>query len=325
MKKILITGGLGFIGYHLAKKFLNDNHEVIIFDAFASYNPPDKSAYLPYLNVRLADLDDRAQIIRGDIRDTNHLTGILKEHRPEIFINLAAVPLATASDQMTREAVEVNLDGVVSILDAIRSSDCVERFVYTSTSFVYGNFKKHPAAENHPTEPIDVYGGTKLAGEVLTKSFGRRFGIEHTIVRPSAAYGPTDANRRVTQIFLENALNGRPLVLHDHGSSRVDFTYIKDLAEGFALAAFSPGAKNETFNITRGEGRTIRDLAEILKNLIPGVEVVEQPSGEIRPERGSLDISRAKKLLGYSPRYSLEKGMAEYVKYVRDTGIGLKK
>ena len=323
MKKVLIIGGLGFIGYHLSRELLQAGHKITLYDTFTSYHTSEKSVYLPYLNIRLADLNDRAEIIKGDVRDTNHLINTIREQKIEILINLAAVPLAIASNQMTHEAIEVNLNGIVSILNAIRATDSVERFVYTSSSFVYGNFLKVPVAEDHPTEPMDVYGGTKLAGEVLTKSFGKKFGIEYTIIRPSAAYGPTDSNRRVTQIFLENALSGKPLILHDEGMGKVDFTYIKDLATGFALAATSPNAKNETFNITRGEGRTMRELSDILKKLMPTVTMIERPSEEVRPKRGALEISKAKKLLGYAPQYSLEKGMEEYLNYVKNSKIRL--
>ncbi|MFH0798849.1 MAG: NAD-dependent epimerase/dehydratase family protein [Pseudomonadota bacterium] len=320
-KKILINGGVGFIGYHLSKKLLDDGHDVVIYDAFINYIPADKSTYALYLHARLADLDKRVEIIRGDIKDVDHLIKTIKEHRPEVLINLAAVPIATASNEMPWELIEVNLEGTIAILDAIRSTDSVRRFVYTSSSFVYGNFKKEPADENHITEPIDIYGGTKLAGEILTKTIGKKFGIEYTIIRPSAVYGPTDANRRVTQIFVENALSGKPLILHDGGSGRLDFSCVMDVADGFALAALSPKARNETFNITCGEGRSMRSFAEILQRLVPGVKIIERPSDDIRPERGALDISKARRLLGYNPKYPLEKGMEEYVRYVKDSGI----
>ncbi len=319
--KIIITGGAGFIGYHLTKNLVKKGHTVVIYDCFTSYIPEDKSIYLPYLQIRLKELKEIAEIIKGDIRDTELLIKTIREHKPEVLINLAAVPIATTSNQMSQEAIGMNLNGVTSILDAIRSTDSVRRFVYISSSFVYGNFQSDPADENHINEPIDVYGGTKMAGEVLVKSFGRRFGIEYTIIRPSAVYGPTDTNRRVSQIFLENAMKGKPLVLHNGGLGKVDFTYATDAAEGFALAATLPAAKNEVFNITRGEGRSMKEFADILKKLLPNVKTEEKPPDEIRPERGSLDISKARKLLGYNPKYSLEDGMKEYVAYVKKTGI----
>ena len=320
-KKILITGGAGFIGYFLTKNLLAKGHEVIIYDAFLNYIPPLKSHYPYYLEYRLRDLQDKASIVRGDIRHRGELVKTLKEFRPEIIIHLAAIPVATVSDQHSEDATQINLGGTATILEAIRAMGFVKRFVYASSSFVYGNFIRDSADENHPTSPIDVYGATKLSGEILTKGFGRRFGIEYVIVRPSAVYGPTDANRRVTQIFVEKALRGEPLTLYNGGQDRVDFTYIDDVVQGFSLAALQPEARNETFNITHGEGKSAEELANILKKLVPGTKTIIEESTEIRPKRGTLDISKAKKILGYQPQYPLEEGMKKYVEFIKSTGL----
>lgn len=315
---VLITGGAGFIGYHLTKKFVQEGHKVVIFDAFINFVQPGDNRYLPYLHQRLAELHQIATVIRGDTRDTKHMMEVLAEYKPEIVVNLTAIPIATISNQISREAHEININGIMSILDAIRFAGNVKRFVYTSSSFVYGNFVTDPATEEHPLEPIDVYGGTKLAGEVLTKSFGRRFGIEYAIVRPSAVYGATDANRRVTQIFVENALRGEPLTLHDGGAGRVDFTYIDDVVNGFFLVATHPAAANEIFNITAGQGRSMKEFADILSNLIPNVKTVVKPAEEVRPNRGSLSVEKARRMLGYNPTHTLEIGMAKYVPFVKE-------
>ncbi len=126
----------------------------------------------------------------------------------------------------------------------------------------------------------------------------------------------------MSQIFVEKALTGQPLTLHNGGKDKVDFTYVADAAQGLALAALSPQAKNETFNITAGRGRSAEEFAQILNKLIPGgIKTVIQPTDEKRPLRGSLDITKAKKLLGYQPKYQLEKGLKEYVEYILSTGL----
>ena len=261
-------------------------------------------------------------VVRGDTRNLSGLISALKESRqPEVVIHLAAIPLATASNQFSEDAIQINLNGTVTLLEAIRVTPSVKRLVFASSSFVYGNFHYAPADEEHPTDPIDVYGGTKLAGEALIKGFARRFGIEFVIIRPSAVYGPTDANRRVTQIFVENAILGRSLILHGGGRSQLDFTYCEDTAHGFVLASLHPEAANEVFNITRGEGRSIKELADIISRLVPGTRIDERPADETRPERGALDISKARQLLGYEPRYSLEEGMERYVAFVQKSGV----
>jgi len=321
MTGIFITGGVGFIGYYVSKELVTQGHQVTAYDAFLNYIDPVKSNYHAYLDMRLRDLGDRIRVVRGDTRHLVGLIAALKESQPEVVIHLAAIPLATASNQFSEEAIQINLNGTVTMLEAVRVTPSVKRVVFASSSFVYGDFRYEPADEDHPTDPIDVYGGTKLAGEALVKGVGRRFGIEFVIVRPSAVYGPTDANRRVTQIFVENAILGRPLVLHDGGRSRVDFTYCEDTAHGVVLAALHPAAANEVFNVTRGEGRSIKELAEIIARLVPGTCTDERPAGEPRPERGALDISKARRLLGYEPRYSLEEGMERYVAFVQQSGL----
>ncbi len=322
MKKILIAGGAGFIGYFTTKELLQDGHQVIIYDNFSNYIPPQEGHYPFYLQKRLKDIQNEVELVRGDVRDKTLLAKTIKQTKPEVVINLVAIPIAKASNLFFEDALQINLNGHIALLGAMRTVDSVQRFIYTSSSFVYGHFQYEPANENHPTQPIDIYGGTKLSCEILTKSYSERFGVEYTIIRPSAVYGPTDANRRVSQIFVEKALTGQPLTLHNGGKDKVDFTYVADAAQGLALAALSPQAKNETFNITAGRGRSAEEFAQILNKLIPGgIKTVIQPTDEKRPLRGSLDITKAKKLLGYQPKYQLEKGLKEYVEYILSTGL----
>ena len=321
--KVLITGGTGFIGYNIVKELLKSGDEPIIYDSFLNYTPPSKSNYQTYLKIRLKEIGGKVDIIQGDIRNKAYFIQILEKYKPEAVMNLAALPIATISNKFSEEAFEINLHGIVNILESIKKVDFVKRFIYTSSSMVYGDFKYSPTDENHPLSPIDIYGGTKVSGEILTKVYNKQYGLCYTIIRPSAVYGPTDANRRVTQIFVENALTNKPLVLHNGGESKLDFSYVEDVAHGFVLALKSKKAENEIFNITRGEGRSLKELAEIIKKIVPDVKIdyKENPKDEKRPERGALDISKAKKLLGYKPKYSLERGMEKYIEFVKNSGI----
>lgn len=319
--KVFIVGGAGFIGYFVTKQLLTRGDEVVVYDTYLNYVPPLQSHYPQYLSKRLEDLNDYVRFVRGDIRHRGLLEVTLKEVKPEVVIHLAAIPIASICNRFSEGAFQINLNGTVNLLEAIRNCDTVSRFVYASSSFVYGDFHYVPTDEQHPTSPIDIYGGTKLSGEVLTKAFGKKFGVGYTIIRPSAVYGPTDANRRVSQIFVENALQGKPLILHNGGTDKLDFTYVEDTALGFVLATAAPQAENETFNITRGEGRSLKEFAQILSDLIPGVSTVEQQPDEIRPQRGALDITKARNLLDYHPKYSLEEGLRKYVDFVRESGV----
>lgn len=317
MKKVFITGGAGFIGHNIVKELYGLGHEVAVYDSFATYFPEAKNEYLNNLRVRLGEIQDKAKIIRGEINNFALLLKSVKEFRPDVVIHLANIPVSIASNRFSKEAIEINLGGTVNIIDAVRSVDCVKRLVYASSSYVYGDFQYEPVDENHPFSPIDVYGATKVASEFLIRGIGKRFNLEYVIIRPSAVYGPTGSNGAVSQIFLENAILGKPLKLNNGGAARLDFTYVTDTAHGFVLAATSPTAANQIFNITRGEGRSLKEFTEILKKYVPGLKVDEVPQIEPIPKRGSLDISKAGKILGYQPKYSLEDGIKEYYNFLK--------
>ncbi len=321
--KILITGGAGFIGSFIAKNLVEQGDEVAVFDNFLNFINPVKSHYPVYLQYRLKHILNGIEIIRGDVRNKALVLSALKRFKPQRVIHLAAVPLANISNKFSEEIFDINMNGTMSVLEAIRECGFVDRFLFTSSSTVYGDFEYIPADEKHPTNPINLYGGTKLSGEILTKVFCRMLKIDYTIIRPSTVYGPTDANRRVSQILVENALMGKPLTLHGGGLSKLDFSFIEDTAQGFCLAIKSDKAANQTFNITCGNARSLKELTEILENIIPGLKVTteELPEGEKRPERGTLDISKAKKLLGYKPKYQLEDGLKIYIDFIKKEGV----
>ena len=322
METILITGGAGFLGSHVARQLVGMGYRVVIYDSFVQYVSPLESAYQAAMDDRFKDLLDQVTVIRGDTANKADLRRCVVAYRPNRIIHLAALPIADLSNVHSEEARNTIVYGTVNVLETIRDVEFVERFVYASSSMVYGDFQYAPADEEHPKSPKDIYGGSKLAGEIMTQSFARRFDIPYTIVRPSALYGPTDVNLRVSQIFLENALAGRELILHNGGTSRLDFTYVTDAAEGVVLATFASAAENEVFNITRGEGRSLIEYVEILKDHFPDLQTIEQPADVVRPERGALDISKARKLLGYEPKVALEEGLQLYVDYVRGGMIG---
>jgi len=320
IKKVFITGGCGFIGSYLARKLLNQGFELLLFDAFMNYIDPFESNYQFFLKARMEGLRDKARIERGDIRVQKRMQQIMNEWQPEAVIHLAALPSAKEATQYPTEALQINVDGTLSVLEGIKACGSVQRFIFTSSSFVYGNFKRAVADEEHPTDPIDVYGGTKLTGEILTKAYAKQHGFEYVIVRPSAVYGFGDCNRRVSQILIDNALHGRPLILHGGGRSKIDFTYVTDVAEGFSKALTVPAAANQTFNITRGNARMVREFALEVQKHFPKAELVEKPADTSRPERGTLCIQKARQLLAYDPKVDIEQGIAEYVAQLKARG-----
>jgi nucleoside-diphosphate-sugar epimerase len=319
-ERVFITGGTGFIGSHVTRLFVDAGDEVVVYDSSRSYISPLVSKTYPLmLQKRLEKLAGIIKIFEGDIRDFTYLSHVLTEYQPHRIIHLAALSIADKANLYPQEAVSVNYNGTTNVLCAMRSLKNVKKFVNISSSMVYGDFIHSPCREDHPLNPREVYGATKLGAENIVRAYGIRFGIPYCIVRPSAVYGPTDTNHRVTQLFVERALKRDPLILHNGGKSRLDFTFIEDLAMGIFLAAKSD-IDGETFNLTRGEGRTLKELADIIASHIPGTQCEyrdDNEGHERRPERGAMDISKAKKLLGYNPKYSLEEGMAKYINFFK--------
>ncbi|MFC1824275.1 NAD-dependent epimerase/dehydratase family protein [Thermodesulfobacteriota bacterium] len=316
--KILITGGAGFIGSFICRQLLEVGCQPVVYDAFIQYVSPFESFYQKYLEYRFKGIKEKVIFERGDTRDKNDLRRVVHKYRPSAIIHLAALPIADMSFTHPEETVGSIINGTVNVLDIVSEVDFVQRFVYASSSMVYGDFIEIPATEDHPKAPKDIYGGTKLAGEILTETYSRRYGIKHTIVRPSAVYGPTDVNRRVSQIFLENAFKGKKLSLHGGGESALDFTYVDDAARGFVLATLSPEGENQVFNITRGEGRTLRNFVDILKEYFSDLEIEMKSLEFYRPKRGALSVEKANKLLGYSPEYALEDGIEKYIQFFKE-------
>lgn len=322
MKEVIfVTGGLGFIGSYTCRRLVKQNYRVVVYDLFKSFvSPLTSSRHSDNLQERLKLLQGKIKIIEGDIRDAKKLSQAILSTKPDRVIHFAGLPIADVSDQFPDEAISINFQGTANLLQAIVDlKPTLKRLVNISSSMVYGNFQYTPADENHPTMPKGIYGITKLGAEHLTRVYSERHGFDYITLRPSAVYGPTDSNQRVVQLFIEAAMTGQPIILHENGAAKLDFTYVEDLAEGVVLAATSDRVKNTTLNMTYGQGRSLKELALIVKKYFPKTKLVykDLPENQRRPKRGSMDITKAKELLGYRPKYSLEKGVVEYLKFLK--------
>ena len=320
MSKVLITGGAGFIGSQITKKLLDMGHQPIIFDIFAQYISPLDEGYKESRYDRFKEISDKIIIERGNVSHYGTVMKVLSKHKPEYIIHLAAIPLAKLQNATVHEGLEgavISTSYILETLEDMMKSGVLpsfKKFVYASSSMVYGNFESSIISETHPTNPINIYGTVKLAGEKITEGLCRTYNIPYNIVRPSAVYGPTDINRRVSQIFIDNALKNKDLEIYGGESEMLDFTYVSDIAEGFILSAFTE-VSGETFNITGGNARSLLDYANILKSYLPDIKINLHPRDETLPKRGTLSIEKATKILGYSPKYDLEKGIKEYISF----------
>jgi nucleoside-diphosphate-sugar epimerase len=199
--------------------------------------------------------------------------------------------------------------------------DCVEygvkRFVYVSSSMIYGDFADG-ADEKTVPNPINIYGEAKLTGEKLTQQFNRAFGLEYVIARPSGVYGAGDIPDRVLSKFFAAAMNNRDITVHG-ADNRVDFTYVEDAADGIIRCALEKQAANKIFNITAGSAINLNEAAKKIIQLTGSKsQVKDTGKNKLYPNRGTLDVSQAQKLLGYQPQHSFDQGIAKYYEWLQN-------
>ena len=183
---------------------------------------------------------------------------------------------------------------------------------------VYGNFNGKEVDESFNCDPIGIYGALKFAAEKIILAYKQAYDFPCTIIRPSALYGERCISRRVGQIFIENAIMNKEIVINGDGEEKLDFTYIKDLTQGIIKCLGNNKAIGEVFNITYGNGRKINTLLEILKEEFKDVKVKYIEREKLTPVRGTLSIEKAKSLLNYNPEWSLEDGYKEYIKWYKN-------
>lgn len=329
-KNVLLVGGAGFIGHNLALKLKKKNYKVIIADFLKVNNIKklnndsikNKKLYTKVLNERLNILKtNKIKIIDLDSRNYKAVCKIFNKFKPSIVYHLAAVAHANISNKDPFSTFDHSLRTLENTLDASRSIKNLERFLYISSSMVYGNFKKKIVDENESCNPLGIYGALKFAGEKMVIGYNQVFNIPYNIIRPSALYGERCISRRVVQVFVENALSGKELVINDDGKERLDFTYIEDLTNCMVKMIEKKNSTNQTFNVTFGNSRSILELINIIKSKIKNVKVASQKRDKLMPFRGTLSNKKIRKYLNYTPRYNLEKGLGKLIKWYKKNYI----
>ena len=326
-RRILLVGGAGFIGHHLALKLKKTGAEVFVVDSLSvnnyhnflsirEKNSTDK-LYLKIIRDRLSLLElNDIPVVVTDARDYTALSKIASEIEPDTLIHLAAVSHAGKSNKDPYSTFDHSLRTLENALDCRRKK--LEHFIYFSSSMVYGDFDGGFVTEESPCEPLGIYGALKFAGEKIVIAYNQVFDLPYTIIRPSALYGPRCVSRRVGQIFIEKAINGNEIRIEGDGSDKLDFTYINDLASGIINVLTNDKSKNQIFNLTFGQSRTINEMAAILLEHLPDIAIEYVARDRLMPKRGTLSIDKAREMIGYNPEYSLEKGFVEYIKWYKD-------
>lgn len=331
-QRVMLIGGAGFIGHHLALELSALGTEVLIVDNLMVnslvtnvYDPAldtlRRELYRGFLLDRFSRLrDSQVELRNADARIMSDLAVLFDEFRPTKVVHLAALASAVDAKKEPGLSFDLQLVTLRNALELCRLSDEVNQLMLISSSTVYGDFAEAQVDETTYPSPRGIYANTKYMAERLVRVYRDQYDLGTTIVRPSALYGERCISRRVSQVFIENALSKSPLPLEGGGEATLDFTYVGDLVEGLVRALALHGGREDstTFNLTFGAARKISDLVAIISQVIPDVIVEERPRAEDKPVRGTLSIERATALLGFEPRWPLEKGYFHYCEWYVD-------
>jgi len=308
-QRVLVTGGAGFIGSHLVE-LLAPTNRVTVVDSF--------STGLRRNLIHARKLGD-VTIVEADIRQSRLMARLMNE--TDVVFHLAVVCLRE-SIASPEAAHDVNATATLALLGVAHAAG-VQRFVYCSSSEVYGTAVRESMAEDHPLEPTTVYGASKLAGEKYTLAYHKTYGLDCLVVRPFNAYGPRahfeGFSGEVIPRFVVNALAGRPLVIHGDGEQTRDFTYVADCARGILLAAECDRLVGDVVNIARGAEISVNELAaKIIEQTGSSspVEHAEARPGDVR--RHHADISKAGELTGYAPQVPIDEGLYLTIEWMRE-------
>ncbi len=314
--RILMVGGAGFVGSYTVRLLKDAGHDITILDPGYSYPGTQGSP------MRAFNLERRGRELIGNTRryyhcatDESAVKKVMSETQPEVIVHLGNWPLTSIPDCHVREAHDQTVIGCHRLM-AHLPQEGLRRFVYVSSSMVYGDLGNMPIPENSVCRPNTFYGKLKLECEGAVVDSCRRAEVEAVIVRPTGVYGSGDVNLRVVQRFLEGACFGTPLQVVNSLTTFLDFTHVTDTAQGLALAAVRDSAANQVFNISSGRSQSLSDLVNIVRQSFEEIDLQEIQEGGSWHCR-SLDISKAKELLDFHPRIDLETGVTEYAEDIR--------
>jgi NAD dependent epimerase/dehydratase len=310
-KKVLITGAGGFIGSHLTERLFELGAKV---RAFVRYTSRADEGFIKYFPE---DLRKNMEIVYGDIRELETIVKAIDG--VDIIFNLAALVGIPYSYIHPQEVIEANTIGTLNILMAARDAG-IEKLVQTSTSEVYGTARYVPINEEHPKQPQSPYSASKIAADAIALSFYNSFELPVAVIRPFNTYGPRQSDRAVIPSIISQALVKDKLTLGNMTPTR-DFTFVTDTAEGFIKVAESESVGME-INIGTGKEISIEDLTKKIISLVGRDIVVEHDEERLRPahsevERLCADNTRARDLLGWSPKVSLTEGLKKTISFIK--------
>jgi nucleoside-diphosphate-sugar epimerase len=257
-----------------------------------------------------------------DIVDQDGVDWLFKTYKPDTVIHLASFPRQKVVNVNPQTGSRAMSEGLLNLLEASKKHNTY-KFVYISSSMVYGNFTDdvHEDAVCHPQ---GQYGIMKLAGEWLVRDYTRSTGMAHVIIRPSAVYGPLDVEDRVISKFILTAMRGGVIKVNG-ATETLDFTYVDDAADGIVAAATRIMARNSTYNITKSHSVSLLEAAEMIVNIVGKGEIECRDKDADFPSRGALNIDRARTILGYDPKVDVQEGFQNYFNWLNNSVYWSKK
>lgn len=315
-QNILVTGADGFIGSHLTEALITAGANVT---AFVYYNAFNSWGWLDTLPPETLQ---SVRVVTGDIRDTNGVRRAVTGQ--DVVFHLAALIGIPFSYEAPDAYVDTNIKGTLNVLQAARDAG-VERVLVTSTSEVYGTAQYVPIDENHPFQGQSPYSATKIGADRLAESFVRSFDVPVTIVRPFNTYGPRQSARAVIPTIITQLLAGREEIHLGLTSPTRDFNYVQDTADGFIALSTADTAVGEEVNIATNTEVSVGELAEeLIHQINPGARIVTDEE-RIRPANSEVERlvgsnDKITRITGWRPRFTLQDGLAETIRWFRDYG-----
>ena len=308
MHKILITGGAGFIGCHLAKALILQGHSVTVYDNLRTGNP-----------ANLADLP--VTFVRGDILDNNLLNATMRNH--EIVFHLAALTSVAESMRNMEECIAINLHGVLNVLKTARNN-LIQKVIFASSAAVYGDSPELPKCEAMPLRPKSPYAITKIDGEYYCRLFSESYNLQTACARFFNVFGekqsPNSAYAAAIPIFIANCLKNEPVTIYGDGTQLRDFIYVKDLVNALILLMENGSG---VFNVGYGKAIDINTIVGMIKNYLNSNSTIiyasERP-GEVKNSYASIQKITS---LGFEPEFSFDTGLFRTIYYFNEQALRL--
>jgi UDP-glucose 4-epimerase len=312
--RILVTGGVGFIGHNVVAELCRHGHTVRIIDNQTDYGVIPFAELNFILAERKKKIPANVLIHQIDI-ESSAVKFIFEQFRPEAIVHLASFPRQRIVNANPQAGSRVMSEGLLNLLE-LATEFKTEKFIYASSSMVYGSFER--ANEDLECKPMGQYAILKLAGEQLVRDYSRRTGMSHVILRPSAVYGPLDVEDRVVSKFLLNAIRGEKIQVRGPWET-LDFTHVNEAALGIVNAALSQSVTWGTYNISRGRVRTLSEAAELAVRIAGSGSIDTVASDPDFPSRGELDTRAAQRDLEFKAKIDIEEGFRDYYTWLLST------